>query len=181
MTREWCRTYNNKNQLSRVHHILSPTPILCTFCSMTSNCQDTRLQKITNAPDGSEWLWTLNCQRYMHPKCALNIYHCSNICPISIDDHPFQDITHFIIPQWLAHRATAFYCFRHQGSWDRRPFGPYFRSRLAILQCSKRQGPCLLQVVILIHHIVASSTVMSYMKELSAKWTLEPKFSSVSL
>ena len=46
----------------------------------------------------------------------------------------------------LLSQCCTFLCFRHQGSWDRRPFGPYFRSQLGILQCSKRQGSYLLQV-----------------------------------
>ena len=43
-------------------------------------------------------------------------------------------------------QSQRLYCFRHQGCWNRRQFGPHFMSLLAILQCSKKQGPCLLQV-----------------------------------
>ena len=50
------------------------------------------------------------------------------------------------------------YCFCHRGCGDRRPFGPYFRSLLPILQCSKRHGPCLIQV---------SNTHSSYSSEFS--------------
>ena len=43
-------------------------------------------------------------------------------------------------------QSQRLYRFRHRGCWDRRSFGPYFRFQLAILQCSKRQGPCLLHM-----------------------------------
>ena len=43
-------------------------------------------------------------------------------------------------------QSQCLYCFRHWDCWDRQPLDPYFRSLLAILQCSKRQGSCLLQV-----------------------------------
>ncbi len=43
-------------------------------------------------------------------------------------------------------RSQHLYCFRHRGCWNHRPFGPYFKSLLANLQCSKKQGLCLLQV-----------------------------------
>ena len=42
--------------------------------------------------------------------------------------------------------SQCLYCFRHRGCWDCRLFGPYFSSLLANLQCSIRQGPCLLQM-----------------------------------
>ncbi len=37
------------------------------------------------------------------------------------------------------------YCFHHRGCWSSRPFGPYFSSPFPILQCSTKQGLCLLQ------------------------------------
>ncbi len=58
-------------------------------------------------------------------------------------------------------RSHHLYCFCHRGCWNHRPFGPYFKSLLANLQCSKKQGQCAYcRWVILICHIVASSMVM---------------------
>ncbi len=52
----------------------------------------------------------------------------------------------YLMPYTCSIQRQRLYRFRHQGCWDRRSFGPYFRSQLTILQCSKRQGPCLLHM-----------------------------------
>ncbi len=43
-------------------------------------------------------------------------------------------------------QSQHLYCFCHLGCWNGRPFGPYFSSLLAIFQCSKTQGSCLIQM-----------------------------------
>ncbi len=43
-------------------------------------------------------------------------------------------------------QSKHLYCVRHRGCWTHRTSGLYFSSLLAIFQCRKRQGSCLLQV-----------------------------------
>ena len=64
-------------------------------------------------------------------------------------------------------QSQHLYYFRHQGCWGRQPFDPYCRSLLAIFSAVKWQKlvPSIGRVI-LTHHIVASSMVMSYMKQL---------------
>ena len=72
--------------------------------------------------------------------------------------------------------VECLYCFCHWGCWDHRwPLGLYFGPLLAILQCNKRQGLCLLQTsnTHAPYTCSANSMVMSYMKELP--WSWRPK------
>ena len=43
-------------------------------------------------------------------------------------------------------KSQHLYYFRHRDGWGGGPFGPYFSSLLAVIQCSNRQGSCPLQV-----------------------------------
>ena len=72
-------------------------------------------------------------------------------------------------------------CFRHRGCWDHWPFGPYFRSLLAIFNTVKSKARSSDRLVILIHNIVASSMAMSYMKELPIPCVLAKKAMEVAL
>ncbi len=49
------------------------------------------------------------------------------------------------MPYTSSIQSQRLYCFRHLDCQNRRQFGPYFSSLLAILRCNKRQGSCLLQ------------------------------------
>ncbi len=68
------------------------------------------------------------------------------------------------------------YCFHHRGCWEWRTRSPYFTSLLAILQYSKRQRLCLLQMSNTHTPYSRFSMVMSYMEELLVHYTTDSIF-----